>query len=59
MNGAFIPAVFYYVITFTPAVPAQPLYLMGPVTRDICYQMEREIRGAECRVFHTGKGRWR
>jgi hypothetical protein len=48
MNGAIIPAVLYYLVSFQPSVPAEPLAWMGPLSRADCMQFERQTSGTWC-----------
>ena len=42
MNGTIIPAILWYLVTFTPEVPAAPIQLYGPLEHEECVQLERQ-----------------
>ena len=45
MNGAAIPAILWYLVTFTPEIPTAPIQLYGPLDREECMQLERQSTG--------------
>ena len=53
MNGALIPAILYYVVTFHPTLAGEPLSFIGPWPRAACIEMVRDVPDAECRAFNS------
>ncbi len=57
MNGAIIPAVLYYLVSFQPSVPAAPLDWTGPMSRTDCVRIEQSTSGAWCQAIRINKER--
>lgn len=55
MNGAIIPAVLYYLLSFQPSVPAEPIAWMGPMSRAECVRFEQASSGTWCQAIHIRK----
>jgi hypothetical protein len=51
MNGAIIPVVLYYIASFQPAVPSQPLSLDGPFSKADCIRIEQHTSGVWCQAI--------
>jgi len=41
MKGAVIPAILWYLVTFTPEIPAAPITLTGPLSEKQCMEFEQ------------------
>ena len=55
MNGAVIPVILYYIMSFQPSVPSQPLSLDGPFTRSECMRIEQQSSGVWCQAIRIRK----
>ena len=52
MNGAAVPLLLYYLMSFNPEVPAQPVSMLGPMSKADCFFMQRHSDGAWCQRIY-------
>jgi hypothetical protein len=45
MNGAEIPAILWFLVTFAPETPAMPIQLYGPIEHEECMKLEQQQVG--------------
>lgn len=52
MNGAEIPLLLFYLMSFNPEVPMQPVSMLGPMSKTDCFYMQRHSDGAWCQRIY-------
>jgi hypothetical protein len=53
MNGAEIPLLLYYLMSFNPSIAMQPISMLGPMSKADCLYMEKHSDGAWCQRIYV------